>query len=237
MWAATLAVVVLRTSGANFNTGVGIHDGTTGSVFVGTQLRINHAAFGHLSDLQMAEKKVERLHAGDVRVHGSAEHCIPDCSNCREPGGFGFLERSDNTKADPNEGGAGDANEEKNKQGADEACCIGQPIACGKCSEIIPESFYKAVGDPKITGTWRVTRCEHNGDNGLCDPCKPDRATEYESTRELYCKESEEAGRLMCYPRTPDKYQIRCNPGNLANAWYGGWEVKDKANFRSCQQR
>jgi len=233
MWAAALAVVVLRASGARLNTGVGIHDGATGSVYAGTQLRVNRVTLGPLSDLQMAEEQLERLYAGDVSVHASGaqltDDCTPDCSNCRE-----LPRRYDlgNPAADKYDLG---------NMTDDEQCCIGLPVAkpdgCGRCSEIIPESFYKAVRKPQITGTWRVTRCDSNEAEDFCDPCKPDKSTDYGGAEEVYCEKSEDAGRLMCYPRTPKEYQIRCNP-SYANAWFGGWELSDlRGKFRPCSQR
>lgn len=229
MWAAaTLAVVVLHTAGASLNTGVGNYDGAYGSVSPQIQLRVNRINLGGpLSDLQMAEQELERLYSGDMAVASTLKRndkcpSPPDCSNCRD----GFP---------PVNGNMTD----------DQQCCIGLPSDCGMCSEILPESVYKVVNDGRITGTWRVTRCEQYNPQeteGLCDPCKPDRTTDFESSQEVYCSESEDPGRLQCYPRTPDKFQIKCNPSNHDNDWYGGWEVKRDidgkgGSWRPCLQR
>jgi len=242
MWTAALAVAVLRASGARLNTGVGIHDDAAGSVLTGTQLRVNGVTLGPLSDLQMAEEELERLYAGDVSVHGSRAEltgdCTPDCSNC-------ILD----ARHDPKTGlplpiAAPDF--AHGNMTDDEQCCIGLPVAkesggCGRCSEIIPESFYNALARPQVTGTWRVTRCENNEEGGKCDPCKPDRSTDYGGAEDVYCEESEDTGRLMCYPRTPEEYMIQCNP-IFANAWYGGWDLQallasTDGKFRPCSQR
>jgi hypothetical protein len=138
-----------------------------------------------------------------------SEFAKPDCSNCREP-------------APP----AAVANVTDDTQ-----CCVGLPTELAKCSEFLPESVFAFVNNTAVTDSWRgfdnhgSIRCnEFDRAAGKCDPCKV--GTDYEASRDLYCEPSSQVGRLRCYERTPEQYQIVCRPRADTN-WYGGWDVVD----------
>jgi len=165
------------------------------------------------ASMDLTRQIQEKLGSG-----ADGDYNAPDCSNCREPAPPTNIDNVTD----------------------DSACCVGLPTEMSKCSEFLPASVIAFINNTDVTDSWRAfdkhgsIRCSNYELNAHCDPCKV--GTDYEDSHELYCEPSEQVGRLRCFERTPDQFQIVCRP-RKDNEWYGGWDVvptdsipKDVAN-------
>lgn len=204
-----------KTSSLNIpaaNSTMEVASGSAGDALKVKQLASTAGAQSMTASMDLTRQIQEKLQTPDSKAAESAVNGAPDCSNCREP----------NPPA--NIDGVSD----------DTQCCVGLPTELNQCSEFIPQSVIAFVNNTDVTDSWRAfdkhksIRCGQFTPSSKCDPCKVGTDYEYSANAnepgQLYCEPSEQVGRLRCFERTPDQFQLVCRP-RKDNEWYGGWDV------------
>lgn len=194
------------------NSTMEVASGSAGDALKVKQLASRAGAQSVTASMDLTRQIQETLQTLDSKEEGSKDYGAPDCSNCREP--------NPPTNID-------DVSD-------DSQCCVGLPSDLNQCSEFIPQSVIAFINNTDVTDSWQAfdkhgsIRCSQTAPSSKCDPCKVGTDYEYSANAnepgQLYCEPSEQVGRLRCFERTPDKFQLFCRP-RKDNDWYGGWDV------------